>query len=414
MRRDDFGPRSPGRLVSTEGGGKAYVPNPLPPPVESWSSVATIRALAQAENALGQLIGTARHQLLNPQLVAAPLIRREAIISSRIEGTYTTPRQLALIEAEPEKERGRGPRVAAEDEAREVLNYVRAVEYGFARLDALPMSKRLVRELHEILMKGVRGGRERPGQFRDRQNYIGKQGDTIQKARFVPPPVAEMERGLDDLERYMHAPRTGDSLPMLIDLALIHYQFETLHPFRDGNGRIGRLVVPLILSQHGRLDTPLLFVSGYLERHKQRYLDLLLKVSKEGAWLEWIEFFLKAIKASAIDGANRARRLLALRQEYVERVQSARSSALLGKLIDELFQRPSITFGEAAQLLDVTPAAANANVRKLQAAGVLAEITGQARNMVFVAQGILTLVHDSTDDDPAGEGSQMPIKPDHR
>ncbi len=405
MRIEDFGSQSPGRLVPTEGGVDAYVPNPLPPQEGAWSSVATMRALAKAENALGQLVGTARHDLLNPHLVAAPLIRREAIISSRIEGTYTTPRQLALIEAEPEKEGGKGRRIAAEDEAREVLNYVRAVEYGFTRLDTLPMSKRLMRELHEILMKGVRGGRERPGQFRDRQNYIAKEGDTIQKARFVPPPVAEMEQGLDDLEKYMHRPQTDESLPLLIDLALVHYQFETLHPFRDGSGRIGRLMVPLILSQHGRLATPLLFVSGYLEQHKRRYMDLLLKVSKEGAWLEWIEFFLDAVRASAVDGATRAKRLLALRQEYVSKVQSARSSALLVKLIDELFHRPSITFGEAAKLLDVTPAAANANVRKLQEAGVLTEITGQARNMIFAAQGIFELMHDSGDDGTA-ESSQ--------
>ena len=405
MRSEDFGSQSPGRLVPTEGGVDAYVPNPLPPQEGAWSSVATMRALAKAENALGQLVGTARNDLLNPHLVAAPLIRREAIISSRIEGTYTTPRQLALIEAAPEREGGKGRRIAAEDEARKVLNYVRAVEYGFTRLDTLPMSKRLMRELHEILMKGVRGGSERPGQFRDRQNYIAREGDTIHQARFVPPPVAELEQGLDDLERYMHRPQTDESLPLLIDLALVHYQFETLHPFRDGNGRIGRLMVPLILSQRGRLATPLLFVSGYLEQHKRRYMDLLLKVSKEGAWLEWIEFFLDAVRASAVDGANRATRLLVMRQEYVSRVQSARSSALLVKLIDELFHRPSITFGEAAELLGVTPAAANANVRKLQQAGVLTEITGQARNMIFVAQGIVELVHDSGDDGTA-ESSQ--------
>lgn len=394
MRREDFGSQSPGRLVPTEGGVDAYVPNPLPPREGAWSSVATMRALAKAENALGQLEGTARSDLLNPHLVAAPLIRREAIISSRIEGTYTTPRQLALIEAEPERKGGKGRRTAVEDEAREVLNYVRAVEYGFTRLDTLPMSKRLMCELHAILMKGVRGGRERPGQFRDRQNFIAKEGDTIQKARFVPPPVAEMEQGLDDLETYMHRPHTDESLPLLIDLALVHYQFEALHPFRDGNGRIGRLMVPLILRQHRRLAAPLLFVSGYLEQHKRRYMDLLLKVSVEGAWLEWIEFFLDAVRVSAVDGADRAKRLLALRQEYVSRVQSARSSALLVKLIDELFHRPSITFGEASELLGVTPAAANANVRKLQEAGVLTEITGQARNMIFVAQGIFELMHD--------------------
>lgn len=402
MRSQQFDSQSPGRLVRTEGDVEAYVPAPLPPEVGAWSGVATMRALAKAENALGQLVGTTRNGLLNPHLVAAPLIRREAIISSRIEGTYTTPRQLALIEAEPEREGGKGRRVAAEDDGREVLNYVRAVEYGFQRLDTLPVSKRLMRELHEILMKGVRGGRERPGKFRDRQNYIGQAGDPIEKARFVPPPVEQMQQGLDDLEKYLHRPQTDESPPLLIDLALIHYQFETLHPFRDGNGRIGRLLVPLILSQHGRLAAPLLFVSGYLEQHKRRYMDLLLKVSVKGAWREWIDFFLDAIRESAVDGANRAMRLLALRQEYVSRIQSARSSALLVKLIDKLFQRPSITFGEAAELLDVTPAAANANVRKLQEAGVLTEITGQARNMVFAAQGIFELVHGSG----ADEGGQ--------
>ena len=311
MRREDFGSASPGRLVPTEGGVDAYVPDPLPPPTGSSSGVATMRALAQAENALGQLVGTARHDLLNPHLVAAPLIRREAIISSRIEGTYTTPRQLALVEAEPEKEGGTGRRVAADDEAREVLNYVRAVEYGFTRLDTLPMSKRLVRELHEILMRGVRGGRERPGQFRDRPNYIAKEGDPIQRARFVPPPVAEMEQGLDDLENFMHRPQTDESLPLLIDLALIHYQFETLHPFRDGNGRVSRLLALLALYQHGYEVGRYVSTERLIEDSREDYYAALRR-SSEGwhrgrhDFAPWLAYFLSIVRRAYVTFESRA------------------------------------------------------------------------------------------------------------
>jgi Fic family protein len=280
-----------------------------------------------------------------------------------------------------------GPSNAGEDvgDAEEVVNYMRAMRHGLR--SKLPMSLRLIRELHGVLMKGVRGGQDRPGEFRDVQNFIGSPGASIGDARFVPPPAGAMRDCLDVFERRLHA--RDERLPILVKLATVHYQFEAIHPFRDGNGRIGRLLLPLLLVREKRLEEPVLYLSAYLERNRKEYMDLLLAVSQKGAWLEWIRFFLKGVEESASESLEQADTLLALRERYHNQFRSARSFGVLQQLIDNLFVSPSITMTTTANALKITPAAASANIRKLTEGGVLREVTGRKRDQVFVAHEIL-------------------------
>jgi Fic family protein len=380
--------------VPTADGAEAFVPAPLPKTLPLEGS--TLHLLAWAEHALGELSGvTAR--LVNPYLLGSPLLRREAILSSRIEGTYATAEQLAMFEAgsPPPDERQR-------NDAREVLNYVDAMRLGVAQLRKIPISLRLIQMVHGRLLKGVRGESQRPGEFRTLQNYIGREADGIRGARFVPPPVLEMRQALSELEEYLHIaphgpPAPGQEpdptlAPLLIRIALAHYQFETIHPFRDGNGRVGRLLIPLLLISHGRLREPLLYMSAYLERNRDAYYDLMLRVSQAGAWQQWIDFFLRGVAESARESVDLAGTLLGLRDRWQQQFQAARSSALLLKLIDRLFQVPSITISRAAEVLKVTPAAAANNIGKLVAAGILKERTGRRRGQVFVAMDIVRIV----------------------
>lgn len=382
-----FTPASPGRLVPTFGGAQAFVPAPLPRALDL--DLATVRLLSTAERRLGAL-GGATGRLVNPWLLAAPFLRQEAILSSRIEGTITTPEQLALLEVAgaaagaPDAGASRG-----EADTREVANFVRATEHALRELERLPVSVRLLRDTHRVLMTGVRGDRERPGELRDAQNFIGADAD-IQRARFVPPPHTAVPELLDDFERYVNDPEP--ELPLLVRVALAHYQFEAIHPFRDGNGRIGRLLVLLLLLRDGALPAPLLPVSTYLERHRQRYMDLLLAVSVEGAWLPWIRFFLEAVAESAAHASAQIDGLLAMRDGWHAWLHSTRSSALLLKLVDSLFQTPALSVGQAAALLGVTHAAAGANVQKLVDAGILVEATGRRRGRIFVAPAVLRVV----------------------
>lgn len=362
----------------------AFVPDPMPDGLDLGRD--EVRLLSEADYALGRLAGSAG-RLVNPYLIGQPLLRREAILSSRIEGTFTTPEQLVLLEA--------GVVPAAQDaraaaDTREVLNYVRAMERGLELLKTIPVSLRLLREIHAVLLDGVRGGEDQPGEFRTVQNYIGSRQAPIAEARFVPPPVPEMHDALNAWERDLH--RDPDPLPLLVRLAVAHYQFEAIHPFRDGNGRVGRLLLPILLCAHERLADPLLYMSAYFDRHHERYMDLLLQVSTRGAWREWVGFFLRGVSECAFEGQKLTDGLLALRDRYHGLIRSARSSALVGTLIDDLFRIPSITIGRAATLLDVTPAAASYNLRKLQDLGVIVEVTGRTRGQVFVAREILDFV----------------------
>lgn len=379
MRAADFREHKSGRLVQTPRDSLAFAPAPLEPPLAL--GIDLVQALSSADRALAELAGVARN-LPNPYLLIGPFVRQEAVLSSRIEGTQASLSDLLFFEAANIGE-------ANTPDVREVANYVSALEYGLDRLQEFPLSLRLIREMHERLLEGVRGRNLTPGEFRRSQNWIGPPGCTLMNATYVPPPVEEMKQALSDLEHYLHA---QPSYPPLIRLALVHYQFEAIHPFLDGNGRIGRLLTTLLLCADGLLPHPLLYLSAYFERHRDDYYRLLLQVSQTGSWTEWITFFLRAVETQSKDAIARSDQLLQLWRDYRAKLQEARASALLLRLVDDLFAHPVVTSARASNRLGITPRSAQLNIDKLVAAGILRETTGQKRNRVYVASGIVEIV----------------------
>jgi Fic family protein len=377
-----------GKLVRAIDGYWAFVPNPLPPKLD-WSD-ALVSLTSKADLALGTLSGLGEN-LPNPHLLIYPFVRKEAVLSSRIEGTQSSLSDLLLFEAtKAEKQR----------DVKEVQNYVYATEYGLKRLEELPLSLRLIRELHAILMEGVRGERATPGEFRQSQNWIGPPGCTLNDATFVPPPVAEMNEALDQLEKFLHV---DTQLPPLVELALIHYQFETIHPFLDGNGRIGRLLVTLFLCERNILNKPLLYLSAFFERHRQEYYDRLLEVSQRGAWRGWLEFFLQAVVNQSDDAVLRARRLLDLHRTYHQTSLGKRLPPTAVELVELIFVKPVLNARAAQESLKVTyPGAQNA-INALVEQGILTEITGGKRNKAYAAKKILEILEEETSS-PTGGG----------
>jgi Fic family protein len=380
MRREDFTANAPGRLVTAPEGHLAYVPNPLPP--EFDLELSTVNLLADAERALGELKGVGQ-RLPNPHLLINPFLRREAVLSSRIEGTTTGLQQLLLFETAPSDEPG-------DADVREVANYVAALELGFSLLERLPVSLRLIREIHERLMEGVRGREQRPGEFRHIPNLIGHRGATPDTARFVPPPVKEMHEALHDLERYIGEHR--DDLPFLIQLALVHYQFEVIHPFMDGNGRVGRLLIALQLRERAYLPQPLLYLSAYFEYHRDAYRDHLLAVSRSGTWTQWIDFFLQGVAEQSTDTVHRSYQLLDLLQRYQSWALAAIRSGNLARLVELVFVRPVISIANVEEWLGVTQPAASRLVQQMVDRGILEEVTGRQRNRRFAALEILEIL----------------------
>lgn len=363
---------------------RAFVPNPLPPTYKP--TLELMRVLSDADRSLGELAGLGRN-MANPQLLIGPFLRREAVLSSRIEGTQADIRDLYIFEAGQRSLPGF--QLSPPGDVLEVFNYVRALEYGLQRLEKFPMSLRLIRELHGLLMEGVRGEHATPGQFRRSQNWIGPPGSVLANATFVPPPVAEMEQVLGDFEIYLHG---NDANPPLIRLAFIHYQFEAIHPFIDGNGRIGRLLLSLLLVHWNMLPLLLLYLSAYFEKHRQRYYDLLLAVSERGAWDEWLRFFLQGVAEQAKDANHRARELEDLRVAWQNRLHQVRASGLALAVVNFLFQRPVLSATEVREHFDVTYQTAMNTLRRLEAMQILVEVTGQARNQQFMASSILQII----------------------
>jgi len=380
MRREDFTTEAPGRLVAAPEGHLAYAPDPLPPAIDLDFDI--INRLADAERALGELKGVGQ-RLPNPHLLISPFLRREAVLSSRMEGTTAGLQQLLVFESAPTTD-------PAQSDVREVANYVSALELGFSLLDKLPISLRLIREVHTQLMEGVRGQEQRPGEFRRIPNLIGHPGATPETARFVPPPVKEMHEALENLEQFVGERRSN--LPFLIQLALVHYQFEAIHPFMDGNGRLGRLLIALQLREREYLSQPLLYLSAYFERHNAAYRDHLLNVSRSGAWNEWIDFFLRVVADQAHDTAQRSYRLLGLLEQYHSWALSASRSGNLARLVELLFARPVISFANAEDWLGVTQPGASRLIQQMVDRGILEEITGRQRNRRFAALEILEIV----------------------
>ena len=344
--------RTPGRH-----GYVAYFPAPIPRSIELPASM--IRLLADAEASLGRLAGVG--QLVpNPHLLIRPYLLREALSSTRIEGTQASLADVFEAEASDEP-----PSADVE----EVLNYIDALEWGLGQVDELPLGVRLIRAMHARLLAGVRGRERMPGEFRTTQNWVGAAGSTIETARFVPPPSDELPALLADWERYAHADL---EIPLLVQNALLHYQFETLHPFLDGNGRIGRLLSVFLLVEHGRLPAPLLYLSTFLERDRERYYETLQAVRERGDPLPWIELFLAAVCSQAADAVVRAQRIVELRERYrMAAAEIASSSAMA--LVNLVCETPIVSSRAVEAGLGVSRPTALRLLKQLERVGVLEE-----------------------------------------
>jgi len=360
-----------GRLVRQESGYAAFVPTPLPPDPPLAFDDALVSRLACAAEAVGRLDGVAQ-TLPNPDLFVAMYVRREAVLSSQIEGTQSTLNDVLAYELDP-------GRHDLPDDVGEVVNYVRAMNYGLDRLTELPLSLRLIREIHAELLPTGRGAAKEPGEFRRSQNWIGPEGLSLPDATFIPPPPDEMTQALGDLEAFLHA---DHRLPPLVECALAHAQFETIHPFLDGNGRVGRLLIAFLLVRRGVLHRPLLCLSNYLKRHRATYYDRLTAIREDGDWEGWLRFFLTGVQETAEEAVDTARAIVDLRERH--QTTAADVAGVNGvKSLDVLFQRPLVNVNVLADAVEVTFATANRVIDALQGAGMVDEITGGRRNRVF-------------------------------
>jgi Fic family protein len=387
-------PGRSGRYVRQPAGYRAFVPAPLPPdpPVRLDGELRVL--LSRADRALGRLDGSVV-TLPNPDLLVFMYVRKEAVLSSQIEGTQSSLQDLLAAEADLFDS------LDVPRDVEEVVNYVRAMNHGLARLRELPVSVRLIREIHERLMRGVRGGQRAPGELRRSQNWIGPGGARIADAVFVPPPPELVPEALGALEAFLHA--HGD-MPLLIQIGLAHAQFETIHPFLDGNGRVGRLLITFLLTERGMLERPVLYLSHYLKRHRQEYYDRLQAVRDDGDWEGWLAFFLRGVAEVADEATETARRVLLLRERNRMEITDGlgRAAANGQRVLESLFDRPIISVGEAKQLTGTGFAAANQLIARMTELGILREITGNARNRRFRYEPYVRLF---TVDAPGGDSA---------
>ncbi len=367
-----------GEIITTIEGYQAFVPAPLPPKLDL---VRLTAPLVRTMQKVAELKG-ASSRLPNPHILIPPLQRREALTSSAMEGTFTTVDDLVLEEA--------GLAMGLGEDTREVFNYIVALQTTLQRMKKIPISHRLIKEAHAQLLRRLsdqRGANKRPGEYKQLQNMIG--GKTPQLARFVPPPPAQAQTAMDSLEAYINRPNPEPS-SQLIDLALVHYQFETIHPFSDGNGRIGRMLTTLMAVQFDLLDLPVLYVSNALESKKDEYIDLLFAVSARSEWESWIVFFLDAITESCAETITTIDKLIALHADYRKKAPTIGRSANLVEVIDQLFNTPVLTIPKVQKQLGVTHRAALLMVEKLSDAGILREIPGHHPRL-FTAPEIIAI-----------------------
>ncbi len=364
-----------GMYIQQPTGYKAFIPAALPPKPQIRMDAELTRLLSDADRALGRLDGVSSI-LPNPDLFVAMYVKHEAVLSSQIEGTQSTLEDLLEFEAVR-----KSPTTAPRD-VEEVVNYVGAMNHGLERLASLPLSLRLLREIHERLLRGVRGGERSPGAFRTSQNWVGPQGCTLQTAQFVPPPPHEMNAALHNLEQFLH---DHTSLPVLIHCGIAHAQFETIHPFLDGNGRVGRLLITLLLCERGVLQRPLLYLSYYLKAHRAQYYDRLTAIRHDGDWEGWLKFFLRGVYEVSQAATQVSREISRLRETHRNLVSEKAPNAVSGlKLLDYLFQHPLIGVRNAEQELGCSYATANTLVRHFENLGILKEKTGQQRNRIYL------------------------------
>jgi Fic family protein len=372
--------KTAGRWIKTLEGYRAFHPNPLPPTVD-WTPALAV-ALADASMLVGRLAGEGR-RLPNPHVLIRPFIRREAVLSSRIEGTQATLGELLAAEAGASVER-------SSDDLREVGNYVKAMEHGLKRLETLPLSLRLVRELHERLMTGVRGKHAAPGEFRRSQNWIGRPGETLAQAKYVPPPPDVLGEHLYALERFFHE----RMLPPLVHVALAHYQFEAIHPFLDGNGRVGRLLITLQLCQRNILPAPLLYLSAFFEATRADYYAGLRGVSENGDWEGWVQYFLNGVARQSEDALSRAERLNQLLTDWRGQLSGQAGTKVALKLLDLIATNPFITPRGAEEKLGLAYNTVMRAIGQLEKIKVLREISEAKRDRVYCAKVILDILEE--------------------
>lgn len=368
-------PRTTGRYIQQPEGYRAFIPEALPPdpPVEIDGEMQAL--LSRSDRALGRLDGSIQ-TLPNPDLFIFMYVRKEAVLSSQIEGTQASINDVLEVEAklfDPERPNDVG----------EVLNYVSAMNHGLERLETLPMSLRLIREIHQHLMQGVRGNQWNPGEFREGQNWIGAPGENINDASFVPPPPNALMNVLGDFEAYFHA---DSDLPALIEIGLMHAQFETIHPFLDGNGRVGRLLITFLLCQREILSKPVLYLSHYFKKHRQRYYDLLQGTRDTGDWESWLKFFLSGVAEVSNEATETARRIVELRESH--RTLIARNFGRVAgsgiSVLDYLFEHPIVQVNDVARWLGASYQLANNLMARFLDADLVREVTGHSRNRRFV------------------------------
>lgn len=358
-----------GRYIKQPTDYRAFIPAALPPEPPVGIDGELVRVLSDADRDLGRLDGVAS-VLPNPDLFVAMYVRHEAVLSSQIEGTQSTLEDVLEFEAD-----ARGDDRPKDVE--EVVNYVGAMNYGLERIREIPLSLRLIREIHSKLLVNTRGGERTPGEFRRSQNWIGAHGATLAEADYVPPPPHEMNAALDNFEKFLH---NRDSLPPLIQCALAHAQFETIHPFLDGNGRVGRLLITFLLCERGILQRPLLYLSYFLKARRAQYYDRLTAIRHDGDWESWIKFFLAGVSEVSRSATDTARAILHMREEHRA---TAGDNANELRLLDYLLQQPVLSVRMAEQQLEVSYVTALKVIENLQTRGLLVEITGQRRNRLF-------------------------------
>lgn len=378
-----------GRYIRQPTGYRAFIPCLLPPdpPLRIEGQLQVL--LSQADRALGRLDGSIQ-TLPHPDLFVYMYVRKEAVLSSQIEGTQSSLQDVLAAEA----------KILDADRPRdvdEVVNYVQAMNHGQDRLNELPVATRLIREIHAILLQGVRGSHLTPGELRTSQNWIGPGGCTLNEATFVPPPPHEVVHQLGELEKFIHA---DTDLPLLIKIGLVHAQFETIHPFLDGNGRIGRLLITFLLCERQVLTKPVLYLSYYFKQHRQQYYEELQSVRDRGTWEQWLCFFLRGVVEVSNQATETTRRILVLREDHRRVITDrlGRTAANGYRVLEHLYEHPIVSVGDVQELIDTTYQAANELVSRFVASGILTEITGQARNRRYKYSSYIDLFHEGDAD----------------
>lgn len=361
-----------GRFVTQRNGYRAFIPAPLPPDPPVMVVGDLLGLLSMADIALGRLDGVVK-VIPDPDFFVGMYVRREAVLSSQIEGTQSTLEDLLEVELEPESR-------PHDSDVADIVNYIAAMNHGLDRLHELPLSLRLIREIHAELLRDGRGAQATPGEFRRSQNWIGPAGASLRQATFIPPPVPEMHHSLGEYESFLHT--ASDGIPLLVRAGLAHAQFETIHPFLDGNGRVGRLLITFMLVHGGAMRAPVLYLSHYFKLHRAEYYDRLMAVRLSGDWEGWLRFFLRGVVETAEEAADKAERIFELRERHRALVMSDSGANGL-KLLSILYERPLVNVKLVSQVVKVAFPTANRLVARFEELGLLREVTGQRRSRVF-------------------------------